>query len=324
MIGEKTNQTVVVTGVSSFIGFHVARYLSNNNWRVIGTISQDIHHYDSLRYERLQRLKRANIELKQLNITNVTFLRDFIKTVRPTIWIHHAGWAKDYQKLNYNLDQGYSINVSPLFELYSALSENGCRGVIVTGSSAEYGACDSACSEEDICWPQMPYGLSKLSETIRAYQLAHEFKLSTRIARVFIPYGLLDNPGKVIPSVINALRKGIPIELSTCEQSRDFLYIDDLSRGYIALIEDLNRDILFDMFNLCYGHATQLSKLLLNIADILDADPKLLVFGKQPMRPGEDMVSYGSNCKAMSILKWQPCSLEKGLQVYLQEAMNEK
>lgn len=321
MTGERSNKTVVITGVSSFIGFHVARYLSCKNWRVIGTISQDIRDYDFLRHERLLRASRAGVDLRLLDITNVTVLREFIKSVHPTIWIHHAGWAKDYQKLEYNLDQGHSINVTPLYELFSSLSENGCRGVIVTGSSAEYGDSDSACHEEDACWPMTPYGLSKLSETIRSYQLAHEFKLSTRIARVFIPYGSLDAPGKVIPSVIKALREGKPIELSSCEQFRDFLYIDDLCCGYQALIEDLNRDVLFDLFNLCHGQATQLSKLLLNFADILDTDPNLLVFGKRPLRPGEAKVSYGSNRKALSTLDWQPSSLEKGLQAYLQGEM---
>ncbi|WP_210367637.1 NAD(P)-dependent oxidoreductase [Bacillus sp. REN3] len=324
MEGKARKQTVVVTGVSSFIGFHLARNLAEDPFHVIGTISQDIHHYDALRTERLKRLIEAKIEIKQLDIRNAAGLRDFIQAIRPDVWIHHAGWAKDYSSLGYSLDQGHLVNVAPLYTLYSSLSDCGCKGVIVTGSSAEYGTSDRGCREEDACWPNTPYGLSKLSETVRAYQLAHEFQLPTRIARVFIPYGVLDAPGKLVPSVIEALKEGNPIELSGCEQSRDFIHIGDLTKGYKALMEDLNRKALFDVFNLCHGKPTQLRSLLLNIARILGADENLLVFGKRPLRPGEDMVNYGSNQKAITMLDWKPSSLEEGLQAYLMEDLSNK
>ena len=70
----------------------------------------------------------------------------------------------------------------------------------------------------------MPYGLSKLEATIRARQLALRFGINVRVARVFIPFGPLDAPGKLVPQVVTALMQRQPVELSTGTQRRDFIH----------------------------------------------------------------------------------------------------
>lgn len=315
----ETLQKVVVTGVSSFIGFHLARFLARDHYRILGIISQSAGSYQDLRLRRLHGAVDAGAELRELDITDETALCDFIEAECPDVWIHHAGWAENYSSSEYDLDKGYAINVKPLRSLYAALSQTNCRGVIITGSCFEYSNSDTACSENDVCFPATPYGLSKLTETLRARQLAHQYGLPTRVARVFIPFGSGDSPNKLLSSVATALRAGRSIDLSTCDQKRDFIYINDLAAGYKALIKDLERNELFDLFNLCGGEATQVKQLLLQIASLLDADPNLLLFGRRPKHPEEAEIWYGSNDKAYSLLGWKPGSLPERLKSYLKE-----
>ena len=237
-----------------------------------------------------------------------------IQRIRPTVWFHHAGWAQGYQHSNYDVTKGYQVNVEPLSYLYQYLSEVSCEGVILTGTNAEYGELDVPQNEEQPCMPESPYGLVKLMQTLRASQLAEQYGVKTRVARVFIPFGQLDNSQKLIPLVINCLKDNAEVELSSCLQERDFIHIKDLIAGYLALMNDLDRDIIFDVFNLCSGHPTQIKTLLIDIAKEMEKSEKLLKFGAIDMRSGEKLCSYGDNKKAKKILEWQPKALMEGIQ----------
>ena len=317
---DSDHKTIVVTGISSFIGAHLAIHFAACGHDVVGTVSGDVGTYESLRRSRAATATDAGVQLSTLDITDAQAVEDFIRTRRPSVWLHHAGWAKNYNRPDYDLARGEAVNVAPLRVIYPLLKECGCDGLIVTGSSAEYGESDAACTEDAPCRPETPYGQSKLAETIQAQQLAIEYELTTRVARVFIPYGPMDAPGKLLPSVIRSLQSSEPIDLSPCLQSRDFLYVRDLTRGYQALIEDLRRDELFDIFNICSGEARVLKNLLLELADRMGVDADLLQFGLRAMHQGEVPISYGSNSKAVSLLNWKPRPLGEGLDAYLHDA----
>ncbi len=310
---------IVVTGVSSFIGVHLARFFSEKAGRVIGTISRHIDDYEGIRLQRIQAARDKGVDIRSLNLVETESMVAFIQTEKPDLWIHHAGWATGYGDMDYDLQKGYAVNVACLRKLYPTLKANGCRGIIVTGSSMEYSESDNACTEDDVCWPSTPYGLSKLMETCRVRQLSEQYRMRTRVARIFIPFGSMDAPQKLIPSVVHALKAGEEIALSPCLQKRDFIHVNDLLIGYEALIHDLDRDLDFDLFNLCSGETTELRAFLGMFVSILNANPRLLLFGARSMRAGEAPVSYGSNEKARTLLKWTPSPLKNSILAYLQD-----
>ena len=308
---------IVITGINSFIGVHLAKYFSSNKYNVIGTISRDISQYEGIKKVRIVEALNSSAKIEKLDITQPDELINIISKTKPDYWIHHAGWATDYSSFEYNFVTGFEVNVKPLSTLYPALKKCECKGIIITGSSAEYGDGNQADKETDAAFPTMPYGLSKLTETLYAQQLANKYNVPTRVARVYIPFGTLDAPNKLIPSVINHIKKNESIDLSTCEQKRDFIYVNDLVKGYEALLNDLNRGPIFDIFNICSGNATKLKDLLMMIASELDSSHDLLKFGARQMRAGEALVSHGSNKKAMRILGWKPGNLNEGIREYL-------
>ena len=293
---------VIATGVSSFVGMHLARHFAGEGHRVVGTISKPRENYSGIRAERLKVLD-GSAELVQLDIADAAAVATLVERVAPALWLHHAGYAVNYASRDYDLAKGFAANVAPLTHLYKCLAGKGCN-LIVTGSSAEYSSSDAANREDDVCWPDMPYGVSKLEETIRARQLALQFNVPTRVARLYIPFGSYDNPEKLLAQVVSGLRAGKPVDLSACTQARDFLGVSDLCAAYLALNADMPR-ALFDVFNVCGGEAVVLREFLLNIAQVMKADPALLRFGARPMRPGEAAFSFGSNEKARKVLKWQ-------------------
>lgn len=298
--------TVVVTGVTSFVGLHLAQDHVQRGHRVVAVTSRSRSVYEGIRAQRLNALD-GRVEFAQADLTDGAAIAALVERTKPTLWLHHAGFAEGYGSLDYDIAKGFAVNVAPLTLLYTALAGSAC-GVIVTGSSAEYSSTDNANGEDDICWPDTPYGIAKLAETQRARQLAEHYRVPTRVARLYIPFGPLDNPEKLLAQVVTSLQAGKSVDLSPCSQRRDFIGISDLCAGYRLLEKDFPR-ALFDVFNICSGRALELRQFLLSIAARMKADPALLGFGKRTMRPGEAEVSFGSNARAARLLGWRPGDL---------------
>tara|TARA_R110000782_G_scaffold6616_2_gene22728 strand:+ start:47 stop:1006 length:960 start_codon:yes stop_codon:yes gene_type:complete len=303
-------QTAIVTGTSSFVGAHLARAFADAGYAVTATHSRPRDGYDGIRAQRLD-FAAQSAALAQLDVTDETAVKALARRVRPTLWVHHAGHAADYASPDYDAERGRAVNVQPLDAIFAAMSDSG-GGVIITGSSAEYPSSDDANHEDDTGQPETPYGLSKRAETVRARDLAARTGVPTRIGRLYIPFGILDHPAKLLAQVISGLRAGTPVDLSPCTQRRDFIGVGDVTDAWLKMARDLARGG-FDVFNICSGEATELRALLLAVADALGADDRLLRFGARPMRPGEPPVSFGDNTKAGRMLDWSPRALDVAL-----------
>ncbi|MEQ8195498.1 MAG: NAD(P)-dependent oxidoreductase [Rhodospirillales bacterium] len=312
-------KTAVITGTTSFIGAHLVRAFAEAGYTVTATLTGPRDSYSGLRARRLATLPDS-ASFATLDIREGDAVAKLIERLRPDIWVHQAGYTTRYGLPDYDLAAGFAINVEPLWALFRHCAKTG-TGVIVTGSASEYGIAESPNREEDICLPETPYALCKLTETLAARQLSLRYGVPTRVARIFNPIGALDDPNKVLALVAESLINNHPIDLSPCTQLRDFLAIEDLCTGYLALARDLPR-VTFDLFNLSNGRGTVLKELLLSLAQTLGADPSLLRFGAISMRPGETPVSIGANDKAQEILGWKPKPIEEALnpRMFIQNA----
>ena len=305
-------QKILVTGVSSFVGCHLARGFSRKSeWKVLPAGSKNPEDYETHRARRIEFGGKEN-NWTVLNIKDEVGVKQFIHKFRPDIWVHHAGHATNYAGLSYDIIEGHDTNVAPVRYIFKNLAENGCRGVIVTGSSLEYSNTDKPCLESDSCLPDTPYGQSKLKETLTALEMSDQFGVPTRIARLFIPFGPLDDPNKLIYYVLERLKNRATVDLSPCRQKRDFIYIDDVVEAYCLLIKDLDRGGA-EIFNICSGQAISVEHVVNWITEGVGAQKSLLNFGARAMREGEQMISYGNNDKAREILGWKPGEVREGI-----------
>ena len=305
-----SKKTAIVTGVSSFVGCHIAKAFAASGYRVIAVTSHAQDAYDGIRAERLSFIE-GQVTFAVCDLTDGDAVGALIKIHQPDVWVQHAGYAINYASADYDLEKSLVLNVKALEPLYRHLSGTDC-GVIVTGSSMEYAPSDQADGEDDVCAPDMPYGVSKLAETVEAERLARQYNVPTRVARLYIPVGTYDAPGKLMDFVIKALAVGEGADLSPCTQNRDFIGVDDLCEAYLKLAEDFDRQT-FDIFNICSGEALELKALLVSLAEIMGVNQGLLNFSAKPMRPGEQMVSYGDNAKAKALLNWHPRPITRPL-----------
>ena len=283
---------ILITGVSSFIGVHLAEFFSKS-FKVYGTISQSKQDYKNIYKTRINSISDSITIIENFNLIDNNKISNTISNIKPDYFIHHAGWANFYASREYDLIKSYQTNVIPLSVIFSSLKKNKCKGIIITGSSSEYSDSDQADLESDNCQPSMPYGFSKLSQTIYASQLSNYYNLPTRVARVYIPFGPLDSPNKLIPFVIKSLKNNKFAKLSSCNQTRDFIYIDDLVKIYQFLINDLKNEN-FEIYNCASGNPLQLKSVLSLIAKQMEKSIDLLLFSQLKNRKGEPEFSYAN------------------------------
>jgi len=179
----------------------------------------------------------------------------------------------------------------------------------------EYSDSTDPCRETDVCRPSTPYGRVKLDETIEALTLSRAIGLPVRIARVFIPFGNLDDPGRFVPTVIQAIQNLRPVQLTDGRQKRDFLHVDDVVSGYLCLLNDLSRGG-GEVVNVCSSQPISLRDFVALTVDLTGVSPELFHFGEIPMRDSEGPVSVGDSRK-LQRLGWRHEGIEDGIRKLL-------
>ena len=159
--------------------------------------------------------------------------------------------------------------------------------------------------------PDNPYGASKAS--IEAFLQAYNanFNFDVTILRYFNPYG----PGEMhepethaIPNFIKAALAKKPIPLYwNGGQVRDFIYIEDLARAHVDVINQTG----FNIFNIGTEKGVVVKDVLEEIFNIVGYEVPINDLGK---RPGDVQANYASSEKLKKAVGWQAkVSLKEGL-----------
>ncbi len=304
----------IITGATTFTGCHIADRLNTAGLSVIATHNREMASYEGDEKLRLDWLKSRNSITRwhRLDLADTQATDRLIATEKPSVWIHHAGVSKGYGTPVYDLAQGFKVCLFPLESIYRSMAEHGdSPGIIITGSSAEYGVSDCKHDESECARPNDPYGLTKLTATLYSEQLANRYGIPTRVARIFMPIGPFESSSRLVPLVLKALKKNEVLRLSACEQIRDYIHVQDLAHGYERLLNDMEArsQTRFEIFNICSGEPLRVRDLLTRITESIRADLSLLQFGTIPKRPLEPEVLIGDNSKARMKLGWSPTPL---------------
>lgn len=136
-------------------------------------------------------------------------------------------------------------------------------------------------------------------------------------ARLEHVYGPGDGEEKFIPSLVSSLlANNADIELTSCEQRRDFIYISDVIDAYQAIIS--NRDHLggYIEVGVGSGSAVPLRDLVVLVKKITKSRCALN-FGLLGQRPGEIMNSK-ADIDILKSLGWVPrVNMECGLKYFI-------
>lgn len=155
-----------------------------------------------------------------------------------------------------------SSNLKILLNLYDRFKgDDSLRLFIQFGSSEEYGSEGSPFVETQRERPNSPYALVKQLTTNTAIMLYDNYGFPTMVVRPGNLFGPGQNKSKFIPYVIEQLRKGEPLNVSPCEQRRDFIHVDVFSLDIHGLLKHADR-VVGQIVNVSSGQSISLRQII--------------------------------------------------------------
>lgn len=155
-----------------------------------------------------------------------------------------------------------SSNLKILLNLYDRFKgDDSLRLFIQFGSSEEYGSEGSPFVETQRECPNSPYALVKQLTTNTAIMLYDNYGFPTMVVRPGNLFGPGQNKSKFIPYVIEQLRKGEPLNVSPCEQRRDFIHVDVFSLDIHGLLKHADR-VVGQIVNVSSGQSISLRQII--------------------------------------------------------------
>jgi UDP-glucose 4-epimerase len=191
--------------------------------------------------------------------------------------------------------------------------------LVHVGSALEYGAIRGNLHEDSSPRPTTLYGRTKLAGT-REVERAVRNGLRAATARLFTVYGPGEHPGRLIPTLIAAMRGKEPIPLTAGTQLRDFTYVKDVAEGLLRL--GAARPLEHPTFNLATGRLTAVKEVVRLLAELLEISTARLEYGALPTRAEEMSHEPVSVARAAAALGWTPpTQVHEGLSRTVEQAL---
>jgi dTDP-glucose 4,6-dehydratase len=204
-------------------------------------------------------------------------------------------------------DTYIDTNIKGTLNILQAARDLNVAKVVHTSTSEVYGTAQFVpITEQHPLQGQSPYSASKIGADQIAMSFYCSFQTPVTIVRPFNTYGPRQSARAVIPTVITQIANGIEqIKLGSLHPTRDFNYIDDTVKGFIAACEA--DSAIGEVINIGSAFEVSIGETVKYIADIMDSHVDI-VSDEQRIRPTASEVErlFADNNKARQLLNWSP------------------
>ncbi|MDR2857169.1 MAG: SDR family NAD(P)-dependent oxidoreductase [Novosphingobium sp.] len=233
-------RTILVTGTAGFIGFHLARLLLAEGFRVVGVDAMTDYYDVALKRRRYAMLRQSNaFSAEEFDILDHDRLMDHARAAEPEVIVHLAAQAG----VRYSLEQPRTFidtNITGTFNVMEAARALSVRHLLMASTSSVYGAGkDMPFAEtQQADTPLTIYAATKQANEMMGHAYAHLWDLPTTMFRFFTVYGPWGRPDMALFKFTKGILEGTPIDIyNHGEMFRDFTYVEDLVRGIRLLID---------------------------------------------------------------------------------------
>lgn len=233
-------KTVLVTGTAGFIGFHLARLLLAEGFRVHGYDGMtDYYDVNLKRRRHAMLLQSPNFSATEAMLEDRDTLDRTFDTIKPDVIVHLAAQAG----VRYSLENPRAYldaNIIGTFNVMEAARRLEVGHLLMASTSSVYGANeDMPYAETDKADTQLTiYAATKKASESMGHAYAHLWNLPTTMFRFFTVYGPWGRPDMALFKFVDAILDGRPVDIyNHGEMFRDFTYVEDLVRGIRLLID---------------------------------------------------------------------------------------
>ncbi|MFQ5977042.1 MAG: NAD-dependent epimerase/dehydratase family protein [Candidatus Heimdallarchaeota archaeon] len=291
---------IAVIGGSGFIGSHIVDKLVQEDHEV--TV------FDIMKPSRTD-LRHIHIDITDLSNTAVALTGEY-----DALYLLAA--MANVNDVFANPVESGLVNVMGPLNVLEAARRNDIGRVILASTVWVYGLSPE--NKVDEKTPLLPenvdhvYTGSKISAELLFYSFSKLYGINYTILRYGIPYGPRARTGTVITNFVRFALEGKALTiLGDGNQSRNFIYVEDLAEGNVAALNEGGKNQTFNLEGpeeiSVRRVAETVQKLIGNVEIIY-----------QEARPGDFVGKIISNEKSKNLLGWEPrTSFEEGLTKYI-------
>ncbi|SCA63463.1 Putative UDP-glucose 4-epimerase [Chlamydiales bacterium SCGC AG-110-P3] len=298
-------RTCLVTGGAGFIGSHLVELLLGHGFsvRVVDNLS-------SGRLDNLVAVSdHPNYKFFKKDLADHQGLESVVDGVD---WVFHLAGIADIVPSIQQPVEYHRSNVQGTLHLLEACRKRSVQRLVYAASSSCYGIPDLfPTPETSVAQPQYPYALTKyVGEQYclhwnRVYGLP---VVSLRLFNVFGPRSRTTGSYGAVFGVFLAQKlAGRPFTVvGDGEQTRDFTYVTDVARAFLAAMES---DVSGEVFNVGSGNTYSVNRLV----ELLGGEVEYI-----PLRPGEPNCTFADVSRIHSQLGWSSqVDFEEGVEKML-------
>jgi len=298
--------TALITGVAGFIGSNLADALLDRSYTVRG-----VDNFATGRKENLDTLTSNNqFSFNEIDIRNGDEIAEVMDGVD---YVFHQAAVSSVPRSVEDPVTTTEVNCTGTATVLDAAKKAGVDTVVVASSSAVYGSSEVLPKTESMeVSPESPYALSKYYTEQLALQCNELYEINTVALRYFNVFGPRQDPSgpyaAVIPKFIDLMSAGErPIIFDDGEQTRDFIFVEDVVRANIAAVESSATGV----YNVARGERVSVNDLVDWLNEILDTEIEPIY---DDPRSGEIRHSGADISRANKKLGFAPqMSLREGL-----------
>lgn len=204
-------------------------------------------------------------------------------------------------------DTYVDTNVKGTLNVLQAARDLGVERVVHTSTSEVYGSARFVpITEAHPLQGQSPYSASKIGADQMAMSFYHSFATPVAIIRPFNTYGPRQSARAVIPTIITQIASGARrIKLGAVHPTRDFNFVRDTVRGFVALVEC--DAAVGQIVNIGSNYEISIGETARLIASLMGRE---IDFDTEPQRlrpPGSEVDRlWADNARARDLVGWSP------------------
>ncbi|SFM34051.1 NAD-dependent epimerase/dehydratase family protein [Shimia aestuarii] len=231
---------VLITGTAGFIGFHLAKLLLAEGFRVHGYDGMTDYYDVKLKQKRhAMLLQNERFSTTEGMLEDEALFWSVAEEFKPDVIVHLAAQAG----VRYSLENPRAYldsNVIGTFNVMEAARKLKVQHLLMASTSSVYGANEEMpFRETDKADTQLTiYAATKKANESMAHSYAHLWALPTTMFRFFTVYGPWGRPDLALFKFVDAILDRRPIDIyNHGDMYRDFTYVDDLVHGIRLLID---------------------------------------------------------------------------------------
>lgn len=259
---------ILVTGGAGFMGSHFLRYLLTKTPFQGKVVNYDLLTYagDLANVEEISQDERYSFV--HGDVADRHLMHTVIKNEKISLIIHFAGESHVDRSIE-KAEPFIKTNILGTESILDCLRHDPHIHFHFISTDEVYGdlPLEGCFTESSPYKPSSPYAASKAAAELFIFGAARTYGLSITISRGSNNYGPAQYPEKLIPVVITKALNYEPIPIfGNGENIRDWIYVDDHTRGVLKILEKGSKS---NAYNLGAGNELKNIDLVHKILDIL-------------------------------------------------------